>query len=100
MRIAVLHSFMDNIGGAERVCLTLARELDADLITTNIDQEKISRMGFHDLRIRSIGKVPINAPTRQQLCFQRFKKLNLKSEYDFFIIGGEWATTAIKNSGW
>ena len=49
---------MDNIGGAEIVCLTLARELNADLYTTNIDPDNIKKMGFGDVlpRIKSIGK--------------------------------------------
>ena len=66
MKIAVLHNAMDNIGGAEIVGLTLARELNADLITTNIDYEKIEKMGFGDVNVKSIGKIPINAPFRQQ----------------------------------
>ena len=41
MKIAVFHNFMDNIGGAELVGLLLARELNADFYTTNINKEKI-----------------------------------------------------------
>ena len=32
---------MDNIGGAEKVGLTLARELKADLYSTSINEDKI-----------------------------------------------------------
>jgi hypothetical protein len=39
MRIAIFHQFMDNIGGAEIVCLTLAKMLDAEIFTTNIDYD-------------------------------------------------------------
>ena len=42
---------MDNIGGAEVVGLTLARELKADFYSTSIDEEKIKKMGFKDLNI-------------------------------------------------
>ncbi|MFA5275533.1 MAG: glycosyltransferase [Candidatus Omnitrophota bacterium] len=91
MKIAVFHNYMDNIGGAEIVGLTLARELNADFYTTNIDKEKIKKMGFSDINLKSIGRVPLNAPFRQQAALWRFKKLNLKSRYDFFIIGGDWA---------
>jgi len=42
MKIAILHNFLDNIGGAEIVALTLARELDADVYTTNIITGRIS----------------------------------------------------------
>ena len=55
MRIAIFHNFMDNIGGAELVDLLLARELGADIYTTNIDREKIEKTGFSIERIFSIG---------------------------------------------
>ncbi|MDD5068310.1 MAG: glycosyltransferase [Candidatus Pacebacteria bacterium] len=93
MKIAVFHNFMDNIGGAEMVTLTLARGLDADVYTTNLDEEKIRKMGFGDVipRIISLGKVPKNAPFRHQLSFWKFRRLNLGKKYDFYIIAGDWA---------
>ena len=69
---------MDNIGGAEMVALTLARELDADLYTTNVDIEKIHKMGFKDIRIKTLGRIPVNAPFRHQLAFHKFRKLSTK----------------------
>lgn len=97
-KIAIFHNFMDNIGGAEKVGLILARELKADIYTTNIDKEKIKKMGFSTKNIFSIGKVPANAPFRQQLALKKFRKLNLKNKYDFFIIDGDWAMSgSIKN---
>lgn len=100
MKIAVFHQFMDNIGGAEKVVLTLARELNADIYTTNISKEKISKLGFGDVasRIYSIGKVPKSAPFRQQIAFWKFRKLNLKNKYDHYIIGGDWAMSAVVNN--
>lgn len=100
MKIAVFHNFMDNIGGAEIVALTLARELKADLYTTNIDEEKITKMGFNDVlpHIYSIGKIPKQAPFRQQLAFRKFRRLNLSGKYDFFIIAGDWAMSGAVNN--
>ncbi len=98
MKIAIFHQFIDNIGGAEIVCLTLARELRADLYTTNFDLEKIKRMGFSDINLRSIGKVPIESPWRQQLASLKFRHLNLKDKYDYYIIGGDWAISAAINN--
>lgn len=101
MRIAIFHSFMDNIGGAEIVTMTLARELNADIYTTNLNAQHIIEMGFEDVfpRIHSIGKVPIQAPFRHQTAFFRFWRLNLKKQYDFFIISGDWAMSgAVHNS--
>lgn len=91
---------MDNIGGAEIVTLTLAEELKGDIFTTNINKEKIQKMGFKDIspRIHSIGKVPINAPFRQQLALFRFSMLKLKNKYDFYIISGDWAISGAKHN--
>lgn len=100
MRIAIFHNFIDNIGGAEIVSLTLARELGADIYTTNIDPIKIRHMGFSDVlpRVFSIGKVPLNPPWRQQIAQGKFRRLDLKAKYDFFIIAGDWAMSgAVKN---
>ena len=98
MKIAIFHNFMDNIGGAEIVTLTLARELKATIYTTNVDIEKIKKMGFDNIKIKSIGRIPINAPLRHQMAFWKFRKLNLKNRYDFYIISGDWAMSAAVNN--
>jgi len=100
MKIAIFHQFLDNIGGAEIVTLTLARELNADIYTTNIDKEKIKKMGFENLlpKIKSLGKIPKSAPFRHQLAFYKFRKLNLKNKYDFYIISGDWAMSGCVNN--
>jgi glycosyltransferase involved in cell wall biosynthesis len=98
MKIAIFHNFMDNIGGAEIVGLILARELNADFYTTNIDEEKIKKMGFADAKLISIGKAPINAPFRQQLASARFRNLKLADKYDFYIIDGDWAVSGAVNN--
>ncbi len=97
MKVAVFHNFMDNIGGAEMVGLTLARELNADFYSTNIDEDKIKKMGFADIRLKSIGRVPVNAPFRQQAALGRFRQLNPGKQYDFYIIDGDWAMSAAVN---
>ena len=96
MKIAIFHNFLDNIGGAEIVDLILARELNADIYTTNIDGEKIVKMGFADVlpRIKSIGRISINAPLRQEMAYWKFRALNLGKKYDFYIIAGDWAMSA------
>lgn len=100
MKIAIFHNYLDNIGGAEMVSLILARNLGADIYTTNIDKEKIIKMGFEDVlpRIFSIGKIPLNAPFRQQLALIRFRFLNLKDKYNFYIIAGDWAMSGAVNN--
>jgi len=100
MNIAVFHPFLDNIGGAEIVALTLARELKASLYTTNIDSEKIQKMGFSDLlpHIHSIGTIPSNPPFRQQRALRYFRKLDLGKRYDYYIIAGDWAVSGAVNN--
>jgi len=90
-KIAIFHNFLDNIGGAEIVDLILARELKADIYTTNIDEEKIRKMGFDMGNIFSIGRIPINAPLKQEFAYWKFRKLDLGRKYDFYIIAGDWA---------
>lgn len=97
MKIAIFHNFLDNIGGAEIVDLIMARELGADIYTTNIDREKIKRMGFGTANIFSIGKVPINAPFRQEVAYWRFRHLNLGRKYDFYIVSADWAVGATRH---
>jgi glycosyltransferase involved in cell wall biosynthesis len=96
-KIAIFHNYLDNIGGAEIVTLTLAQELNADIYTTNIDKEKINKMGFADTNIYSIGKIPLNAPFRQQIASLRFRFLNLTTKYDVYIICGDWAISGAVN---
>ncbi len=95
MKIAILHNFLDNIGGAEIVDLMLARELKADIYTTNIDKEKIQKMGFSTDNIFSIGKIPINPPFKQEFAYWKFRILDIKKRfkkhYDYYIIAGDWA---------
>lgn len=98
MKIAIFHNYMDNIGGSELVCLILARELGADIYTTNVNEKKIRKMGFSTDNIYSLGKVPVNAPFKQQYAYWKFKKLNLRRKYDFYIIGGDWALSGVVNN--
>ncbi len=99
-RIAIFHQFLDNIGGAEVVTLTLARELEGDVFTTNISDDKISQLGFEDVlpRIHSIGSIPTRAPWRHQLALWRFARINLSGQYDQFIVSGDWAVSAMKHN--
>lgn len=82
---------MDNIGGAEKLALTLAQGLKAEIITTNVNLNNIQKMGFNP-KIRSIGRVPKNAPFRHQKTVSLFSKY--KGNHDYYIIAGDWALAA------
>jgi glycosyltransferase involved in cell wall biosynthesis len=96
MKIAVFHDYFGAIGGAEKLVLTLARGLGADVITTDVDYNSIKKMDFDDVKIISIGKT-IKHPILKQLstCFL-FASCNFKNNYDFFIFSGNWAHFAAK----
>ena len=100
-KIAIFHQFLDNIGGAEILTFTLAKEFNADIYTTNIDPEKITKMGFSSIipKIKSIGKIPLKAPFRHQMALRRFRNLNLKNKYDYYIISGDWAISGAHQNG-
>lgn len=97
MRIAIFHNYMDNIGGAERVGLTLARELKGDIYSTVVNQDAIKKMGF-DIEVKKIGWIPANPPFRQQLSSMRFRYFKPKEKYDYYIIGGDWAVSGAVNN--
>jgi len=98
MKIAIFHNYLDNIGGAEIVTLILAKKLNADIYTTNISKEKIEKLGFATGNVFSIGKIPNNAPFKQEFAYWKFRFLNLKNKYDFYIIAGDWAMSGAKNN--
>lgn len=95
MKIAILHTAMDTIGGAEKLVLMLAQELNADIFTTNINNELITKMGFSTNNIFSIGKIPTNQPFRNQIALFRFRHYKFP-KYDSYIIAGDWAISAAK----
>lgn len=98
-KIAIFHNYMDNIGGAEMVVLTLARELCADVYAPAADQEHIHKMGFEDMKVKLVGSgsLPMNAPARQQLALRALRHVDISDKYDFFIIAGDWAISAAVN---
>jgi glycosyltransferase involved in cell wall biosynthesis len=97
MKLAIFHNYMDNIGGAERVGLTLAREFNADIYSTVVNQDIIKKMGFN-VDVKKIGWIPVNAPFRQQMALWRFRNLDLSKDYDYFIIDGDWAMSGAVNN--
>jgi len=97
MKIALHHNYLDNVGGAERVTHILARELQADIYTTNINKKNNAKMNGV-ARIRSIGTIPAQAPFRQQLALLRFRLFQTKKQYDAHIITGDWAVSAAKRN--
>ena len=99
MRIAIFHDYIGAIGGGEKLVLTLARGLGADVITTDVDADSVSKMGFEDVNIVSIGGTLKMPPLKQISASLRFAMCDFSKEYDFFIFSGNWAHFAARRHG-
>ncbi len=91
MKIAIFHDYIGAIGGGEKLTLTLARGLGADVITTDVDRDSVRKMGFEDVNIIKIGKLIQLAPLKQILASFWFANCDFSNDYDFFIFSGNWA---------
>jgi len=96
LNIAIFHSFLDSIGGAEKLVLTLARALGADVITTDHSSEAVEKIGFQDVRVISIGRTIKRPPLKQISASRLFASCDFTSSYDAFILSGDWAVFAAK----
>ncbi|MCX8173866.1 MAG: glycosyltransferase [Thermoplasmata archaeon] len=91
MRTCIFHDYIGAIGGAEKLIFTLARELKADIITTDLDIEAVKRAGFPDLNVFSLGDVFRVPPLKQIDSSLQFLLADFRESYDFFILSGNWA---------
>jgi glycosyltransferase involved in cell wall biosynthesis len=90
MRVAIFHDYFDKIGGGEKSMLTLAKALDADLFTTNIRPEVLTRLGEQRVRIHDLGPLVLSAPLKQIHASGRFRRARM-SGFDAFVFSGNWA---------
>ena len=98
MDVAILHDFMSTIGGGEKTVLTLAKALDADLITTDLNEESVEKADKSDVRIRDLGPLFHKPPLKQIHASLKFAGFRPKNGYDFFILSGNWAMYAAKKN--
>ncbi len=96
MKIAIFHDYIGAIGGGEKLVLFLARELNADVVTTDVDRESLKKMDFDDINIISLGETIKLPPLKQISASYKFAMCDFSNEYDFFIFSGNWAPFAAK----
>ena len=96
LKVAVFVDYIGAIGGAERVALTMARALEGDVITTDVNLESIKKLGFQDLRIKSLGKTVGMPPLKQISTSASFARCDFSDEYDFYVFSGNWCHYAAK----
>ncbi len=93
MKVAIFHDYFGAIGGGERVVLSMARILNADVITTDIDAA--SRIA-DDIPVISIGRTIKMPPVKQMSASYLFSHADYSDEYDFFIFTGNWSHYAAR----
>lgn len=96
MKIAIFHDYIGAIGGGEKLVLTLARGLGADVITTDVDMDSLNKLGFEDIKIISLGNTLKMSPLKQLGASFKFAACDFSKKYDFFIFSGNWAFFAAK----
>jgi len=95
VKLAVLHDFLETIGGGERVALTLAKSLGADLITTDFDPAILQRLEVAGVNVISLGPLVRRPPLKQIEASWKFARARL-DDYDFHFLVGNWAHYAAR----
>jgi glycosyltransferase involved in cell wall biosynthesis len=90
MRVAILHDHLSFIGGGERLVLTLASALDADVYATDVDPMIPGKAGFPDVQVKELAAVPRTPLLRQTRQAKAFHHADLPP-YDAYVFSGNWA---------
>ncbi|MBC7085539.1 MAG: glycosyltransferase [Methanomethylovorans sp.] len=96
MKVAIFHDYFGAIGGGEKLVLTLAKGLGADVITTDVDMDSINKMGYEEVNIVSLGETLKAPPLKQIHASFKFATCDFSEKYDFFVFSGNWAFFAAK----
>ena len=96
MKIAIFHDYFGSIGGGEKLVLELARGLNADIITTEVNKENIKKLSIKGIKIINIGPV-IQYPILKQIHSSiKFSNADFREKYDYYIMSGNWSIFACK----
>jgi len=93
MNVAIVHDWMTTLGGGEKVVLTLAQALGAEIVTTEVDPSVVRNAGFEGVRIRPIARLPRTQPFRAIAATRAFARLALHG-VDLVVLSGNWAVHA------
>lgn len=96
LKVAVLHDWVAAVGGGEKVVLTLARDLDADVFAADVDPKVIENAGFGGQHVTPLTKLPEKPPRRVHAAIRAFSRADLRG-YDAYVLSGNWALFAAPN---
>lgn len=91
MKTLILHDYLDNIGGGEKLMLTLAREIGADIATLDYNEKVVEGMGFKDVNVMGFGRTSNIPPLKQVIASVRHWLSDFTKDYDYFIFSGNWS---------
>ena len=95
MKIAILHDFFGSIGGGEKLVLELAKALNADIITAEVDSKNTNKINKYKVKIINIGNC-INIPIVKHIQASiKFHRANFP-KYDFYVMSGCWSIFAAR----
>lgn len=94
MKIAIFHDYFRVIGGAEKLVLTMAENLNADIITSEINPDCIEKISNKKIKIIPLGKLSRFSQLLPNICRKRFSKCDFSKEYDCFIFSGNFSIYA------
>ncbi len=88
MKKTIFHDYFGAIGGGEKVAITLAKLLNADIITTDMDAaNKLDT----EVDVRSLGHTRTIHPLKQISATKKFYSSNFSNDYGFSIFSGNWS---------
>jgi len=96
LKIAIFQDYFENIGGAEKLVLSLAKELNATIITTNLNENALKSMEIENVKIIDLGPLPKNVFLKHWAVSLKFFLCDFSEEYDFFIFSGNRSIFASK----
>jgi len=96
MKVAIVHDWISTVGGGEKVVLTLAQAVGADLVTGELDPSIPGAAGFEGVRVRSLGSLPRAHPWRAIEASRRFSRLVVDA--DVVVLSGNWAIHAARRN--
>ncbi len=97
MTVAIVHDWMTTLGGGEKVVLTLAQALGAEIVTTEVDPAVLRNAGFEGVRVRPIARLPAAQPWRILSATRAFSRLALEG-VDVAVLSGNWVVNAAKRN--
>jgi glycosyltransferase involved in cell wall biosynthesis len=92
----IFYDWFGAVGGAEKAMLTLARGLEAEVISTDVDPSCARLAGYQDVTIRSLGRTPRMSVLKQLGASWLFYTAKPGGSHDVYVLGGSFAPYAAK----